>query len=428
MSSIRVAFVPVVVATFCPLAFGQPCNYAAEVLFGSQGIFSPFPVEGGGIRVDWVSGTQDRPVLASSQVWRSCAWTALLDCGSGFFGWGIDPSEDLATSESQQSSGSQLIFDGSNTASVQRQSFAGNSIDATAQSNNGSRLFFSKMSGTAWNTRTDFAPGQNQLDDAYRGGNGFSRFSATFTLGPSTSTLPTQLVLTEFLNFAGRATEVLADTGGVVGPCSQPQGIRDYLYWDDTNEIRSLNTVQVLIDGQIVYSNTFIARAVRGGTVQVESGGSPVQLSTDQLSVQTYSAGVLRGLEWQLNWEATPLSISLPASESSVVLEIRHQVEYGNRDADAFSPCTFQIPAGLTALTCPGCVPAACPADVAGIGGSPGPDGQITGDDFNAFITWFAAGDVNADITGIGEDLCPDGLVTGEDFNAFIASFAAGCP
>ena len=69
-------------------------------------------------------------------------------------------------------------------------------------------------------------------------------------------------------------------------------------------------------------------------------------------------------------------------------------------------------------------------ADITGIGGPPSaPDGLLTGDDFNAFIGAFAAGDLLADITGIGGPPAdPDGLVTGDDFNAFIAAFAAGCP
>jgi hypothetical protein len=71
-----------------------------------------------------------------------------------------------------------------------------------------------------------------------------------------------------------------------------------------------------------------------------------------------------------------------------------------------------------------------CPADITGIGGPPSrPDGLLTGDDFNAFIAAFAAGDPLADITGIGGPPSqPDGLLTGDDFNAFIAAFAGGCP
>ncbi|MFO0376800.1 MAG: GC-type dockerin domain-anchored protein [bacterium] len=69
-------------------------------------------------------------------------------------------------------------------------------------------------------------------------------------------------------------------------------------------------------------------------------------------------------------------------------------------------------------------------ADITGIGGPPaGPDRLLTGDDFNAFISAFAADDLLADITGVGgPPATPDGLLTGDDFNAFISAFAAGCP
>ncbi|MCA3005992.1 MAG: PQQ-like beta-propeller repeat protein [Phycisphaerales bacterium] len=74
--------------------------------------------------------------------------------------------------------------------------------------------------------------------------------------------------------------------------------------------------------------------------------------------------------------------------------------------------------------------PSTCPADITGIGGPPSaPDGLLTGDDFNAFIAAFSAGDLLADITGIGgPPAMPDGLLTGDDFNAFISVFASGCP
>jgi hypothetical protein len=70
-------------------------------------------------------------------------------------------------------------------------------------------------------------------------------------------------------------------------------------------------------------------------------------------------------------------------------------------------------------------------ADLVPIGGpAPGacPDGLITGDDFNAFISAFAAGEPLADVVAIGGLPPGDGLITGDDFNAFIAAFAVGCP
>lgn len=58
--------------------------------------------------------------------------------------------------------------------------------------------------------------------------------------------------------------------------------------------------------------------------------------------------------------------------------------------------------------------PDACPADING-------DGNLSGADFNAFLTAFVAGDAAADQNG-------DGNLSGADFNAFLTNFLAGCP
>lgn len=77
-----------------------------------------------------------------------------------------------------------------------------------------------------------------------------------------------------------------------------------------------------------------------------------------------------------------------------------------------------------------GCFTACGPADVTGVGGPPSAaDGLLTGDDFVAFVSAFAAGGALADLTGIGGlPALPDGLLTGDDFVAFVSSFAGGCP
>ena len=100
-----------------------------------------------------------------------------------------------------------------------------------------------------------------------------------------------------------------------------------------------------------------------------------------------------------------------------------------------FNRPLFGSPGFVDGVTGPGviqppstCTPT-CLADITGIGGPPATrDGLLTGDDFNAFIAAFAAGDTLADIVGIGGQPPRDNLVTGDDFNAFIGSFAAGCP
>jgi len=55
----------------------------------------------------------------------------------------------------------------------------------------------------------------------------------------------------------------------------------------------------------------------------------------------------------------------------------------------------------------------ACPADFDG-------DGFVTGDDFDAFVADFEAGNSAADFDY-------DGFVTGDDFDAYVVAFAAGC-
>jgi len=70
-----------------------------------------------------------------------------------------------------------------------------------------------------------------------------------------------------------------------------------------------------------------------------------------------------------------------------------------------------------------------CPADIVTIGGARQPDGDLTGDDFVAFVGAFAGGDALADITGVGGlPALPDGLLTGDDFVTFVSAFASGCP
>jgi len=66
----------------------------------------------------------------------------------------------------------------------------------------------------------------------------------------------------------------------------------------------------------------------------------------------------------------------------------------------------------LAGIADPGCGPT-CPADFNG-------DGFVTGDDFDAYIIEFEAGNPPSDFNG-------DGFVTGDDFDAYVSAFEAGC-
>lgn len=79
------------------------------------------------------------------------------------------------------------------------------------------------------------------------------------------------------------------------------------------------------------------------------------------------------------------------------------------------------LPATLT-ISCPN------KADVAGLGGAPGCDGQITVDDLVYYLAQFFAGDAGtADLVGLGGAGGPDGMITVDDLVAFLSAFFAGC-
>jgi hypothetical protein len=63
------------------------------------------------------------------------------------------------------------------------------------------------------------------------------------------------------------------------------------------------------------------------------------------------------------------------------------------------------------------------PADVAGAGQAPGPDGQRTADDIIVFVGWFFAMSAPADIAGPGQVDGPDGAFTADDLIVFIGHF-----
>lgn len=72
-----------------------------------------------------------------------------------------------------------------------------------------------------------------------------------------------------------------------------------------------------------------------------------------------------------------------------------------------------------------------CPsrADVAGLGGATGCDGQMTVDDLVYYLAQFFGGNAAvADISGLGGSPTPDGAITVDDLVAFLGAFFGGCP
>ncbi len=72
---------------------------------------------------------------------------------------------------------------------------------------------------------------------------------------------------------------------------------------------------------------------------------------------------------------------------------------------------------------------ASCRSDVAGLGGSPIPDGILTPDDVVYYLSRFFAGDIGAcDIAILGGSPGSDGALTPDDLVLFLSGFFAGCP
>ncbi|MGH7133003.1 MAG: GC-type dockerin domain-anchored protein [Phycisphaerales bacterium] len=68
-------------------------------------------------------------------------------------------------------------------------------------------------------------------------------------------------------------------------------------------------------------------------------------------------------------------------------------------------------------------------ADVAGVGGTTGPDTQLTADDIVAFLDAFFNNNLAmADLTGVGATGPPDNQVSVDDIVLFLARFFEGCP
>ena len=161
---------------------------------------------------------------------------------------------------------------------------------------------------------------------------------------------------------------------------------------------------------------------------------SPVSLSVCRngrvsLSVVVQSLGEVSYL-WRRNGVPIDPAAVPSAATATLALDQVQVGDAGTYDVLVSNACgqTTSLPAVLTVTT------ACTPADIVSIGGvalpnsRSCPDGRLTGDDFNAFINAFVAGELLADIVGIGGSSPPDGLLTGDDFNAFVAGFAAGCP
>lgn len=121
----------------------------------------------------------------------------------------------------------------------------------------------------------------------------------------------------------------------------------------------------------------------------------------------------------------TPINtVSNPsAATATLILTNVSAADSGTYGCSATGVCTnwASNPATLT-------VSCSNRADVAGLGNSPGCDGQVTVDDIVYFLSQFFANTIAvADIVGVGGVGPPEGAVTVDDLVAFLNSFFTGC-
>jgi hypothetical protein len=103
----------------------------------------------------------------------------------------------------------------------------------------------------------------------------------------------------------------------------------------------------------------------------------------------------------------------------------------GNNPADAGSyTCAVTNNCGQRITSASAVSPgvACSPADIAGAGQRPCPDGALTADDIILFVNWFFAGDARADLAGAGQTIGADGFFTADDLIVYVNRFFAGCP
>jgi uncharacterized membrane protein len=65
-------------------------------------------------------------------------------------------------------------------------------------------------------------------------------------------------------------------------------------------------------------------------------------------------------------------------------------------------------------------------ADITNLGGSGGPDGQLSVDDLIKYLNWFLTGDIRADLTNLGGQGAADGQLTADDLIKYLNLFLTG--
>jgi len=161
------------------------------------------------------------------------------------------------------------------------------------------------------------------------------------------------------------------------------------------------------------------------------AGGDFAELSSGFTTVPTGSTGNHSWVATQANANAAMLA-DLQAWRNGTAPNFGWVMigdEGGLKNARRYASRTALSAAARPQLTITFTPPPAptCLADLVGGDGNPPRDGNVDGNDFQAFLNAFGSGDALADIVGGDGNPPADGSVDGNDFQAFLNAFAAGC-
>ena len=133
--------------------------------------------------------------------------------------------------------------------------------------------------------------------------------------------------------------------------------------------------------------------------------------------------------QWVWKWCNASLNFVLPGGNGvSNVGTVRGQMSHAGMAPRSPATVTFTSPDPSTFRVSTLITARACSlADLVGGDGNPPADGSLDGNDFQAFLNSFAAGDLLADIVGGDGNPPADGSVDGNDFQAFLNAFGVGC-
>jgi len=141
-------------------------------------------------------------------------------------------------------------------------------------------------------------------------------------------------------------------------------------------------------------------------------GSQPSNLTQNPGTNAAFTVGATGSGVLSYQWRKNTVNLADSGNISGSGTVTLNLTNIGPADAGSYD-CVVTNLCGSVTSTAATLAVNACPSDFNG-------DGFVTGEDFDAYVAAFEAGNISADFNG-------DGFVTGEDFDAYNVAFEAGC-